>query len=188
MNGTDSNSERAMLRSKDTSQLVQFWSHLRVSQHLMMCMFRQAQNGPKVSIRTHMKIFWCAISKRAVFIRLSTHIVNPRRWWATSLSLLTVQPVTQWLCSLSYTCSSYWVHGEGNQCRCSRQVRTFIIYFWTKFLISDWNGSSAMSIKQLLVIFIHIPCISILSKYFYSPTNEQVNCLKTILKFTLKLH
>jgi hypothetical protein len=47
-----------------------------VSQHLMTCMFRQAQNGPKVLISTHTKIFWCAISKGAVFIRLSTNVIN----------------------------------------------------------------------------------------------------------------
>jgi len=36
------------------------------------------------------------------------------------------------------------------------------------------------------VIFTFIPCILILSKFFYSPTNVQVNVLKTIFKFTLK--
>jgi len=76
MNDTDSKSERAIMRSKDTSQFVRSWSHCRVSQHLMTCMFRHARNGPKVLISTHMKIFGCAISKRAVFIRLSTHVVN----------------------------------------------------------------------------------------------------------------
>jgi len=34
--------------------------------------------------------------------------------------------------------------------------------------------------------FIHIPCVLILSKSFYSPTDAQVNCLK-IFKLTLKL-
>lgn len=85
VNDTDSNSERAMLRSKDTSQLVQFWSHWRVSQHLMTWMLRHAQNGPEVLISTHMKTFWCAISKRVLFIRLSTHVVNRTTMWCNIL-------------------------------------------------------------------------------------------------------
>ena len=36
------------------------------------------------------------------------------------------------------------------------------------------------------IIFTFVPCILILSKFFYSPTDAQVNCLKTILTFTLK--
>ena len=31
-----------------------------------------------------------------------------------------------------------------------------------------------------------VPCVLILSKFFYLPTDAQENCLKRILKFTLK--
>ena len=36
------------------------------------------------------------------------------------------------------------------------------------------------------LMFTYIQCILLLSKFFYSPTDVQVNCLKTILKFALK--
>ena len=33
----------------------------------------------------------------------------------------------------------------------------------------------------------YIPCNLIISRFIYLPTDAQLNCLKTILKFTLKL-
>jgi len=37
---------------------------------------------------------------------------------------------------------------------------------------------------KLSVICTFVPCVLVLSKFFYSPTNAQVIVLKTILKFT----
>jgi hypothetical protein len=35
--------------------------------------------------------------------------------------------------------------------------------------------------------FTYIPCILILSRFFYSPTDAQVNCLKNNLKICIKI-
>jgi hypothetical protein len=43
---------------------------------------------------------------------------------------------------------------------------------------------------DIYIYFTYIPCILLPSKFLYSPTDAQVNCLKNnfkILKFTLKL-
>jgi len=37
------------------------------------------------------------------------------------------------------------------------------------------------------VIFTYVPCILILSKVFYSPTDAQVNCLKNNLQIYIKI-
>jgi hypothetical protein len=36
-------------------------------------------------------------------------------------------------------------------------------------------------------LFTYIPCILILSKFFYSPTDAQVNCLKNNFKIYIKI-
>ena len=37
-------------------------------------------------------------------------------------------------------------------------------------------------------VFTYIPCISILLKFFYSPTDAQVNCLKNNFKIYVKIN
>jgi hypothetical protein len=46
---------------------------------------------------------------------------------------------------------------------------------------------SQLFFQRNVIFSTYIPCILILSKLFYSPTDAQVNSLKTISKFTLKL-
>ena len=49
---------------------------------------------------------------------------------------------------------------------------------------------SNLRVKEISLIFYHIISVKIKLHYqsfFYSPTDAQVSCLKTILKFTLKL-
>ena len=40
---------------------------------------------------------------------------------------------------------------------------------------------------SVMLIFTYIPCILILSKFFYSPTDAQVNCLKNNFKIYIKI-
>jgi hypothetical protein len=46
-------------------------------------------------------------------------------------------------------------------------------------------STAVMNIWGLLFTF--VPCILILSKFFYSPTDAQVNCLKNNFKIYIKI-
>jgi len=55
--------------------------------------------------------------------------------------------------------------------------------------ISKHNGKNTTEKeKRLSVLFTYIPCILILSKFFYSPTDAQVNCLKSNFKIYIKIY
>ena len=53
-----------------------------------------------------------------------------------------------------------------------------IIVYFSSFSAWDYLPNNIFNHLHIYFVFTHIPCILILSKFFNSPTDAQLNCLK----------
>jgi hypothetical protein len=72
--------------------------------------------------------------------------------------------------------------------RAYKRINGFFCIFQGIYCLSDELLASQEGLWSIdLVFFTHIPRILILSKFFYSPTDAQVNCLKNSFKIYIKI-
>jgi hypothetical protein len=56
-----------------------------------------------------------------------------------------------------------------------------------KIWLNSDNNSGYFTWRPMCIFFTHIPCILIFPKFFYSPTDAQMNCLKNNFKVYIKI-